>query len=144
MATAFCHRLEKQNGSEQLLPLPIRHGIRILSSPSGRPHRERKSLCVTVYVYGVWVYNTEKESDCVSYAHMGEISSTSNIIPQVPLDPYVSPLSCKPPSAWSCSSLSKIISAPQILYGYFSDAPKIHNAWIHLLESFLSQKISCC
>lgn len=40
---------------------------------------------------------------------------------------------------------TKELHSTQIQYGCFIDAqPPIHNAFIHLLESFLSRSIACC
>lgn len=51
MATAFCHRLEKQNGSEQLLALSDHSlNMKLLRTPGIHTHTQNREECVCVCV----------------------------------------------------------------------------------------------
>lgn len=50
MATSFCHRLEKQNGSKWLLPLSFIHWIWMYSLPPGHTHTQWKEMPVYICI----------------------------------------------------------------------------------------------
>ena len=155
MATAFCHRLEKQNGSERLLPLPIAGWIWIYSLPSGYARRERKCLWIHVYIHsmcvGVWECKRVGAHVC---ARKRRLCSTPTIcfdlclepvVPRVPSGPWGAccPAGLAQPDRPAASCQPQSFTLLQIQYGCFIDAP-IHNLFIHLLESFLCRSIGGC
>lgn len=72
MATAFCRRLEKQNGSEQLLSVPIISlNMDVLFTP--RTHTREEEMCICVYSCSacVGVHSENEYVHARGYRHTG-------------------------------------------------------------------------
>lgn len=99
MATAFCHRLEKQNGCEQLLALSDHSlNMKLLRTPGIHTHTEQRGVCVCVCAHlGVYLQPATVNLCMHVYVHCVSVShKVESISLGWPWGSVGRPLSCRP------------------------------------------------